>query len=89
MSEDSWDGFECEALELTRAGRTGGVCAVGQLLKGLDEKGVKAIEGALGRPDLTSSAILKAIRKRVELPNISIYALRRHRRQDCACTRDG
>lgn len=84
MSEDAflWDDFERDAIELSGPRRDG--CTAGRLIATFNEDGQAVVNGALDREELATTAILKAIKRRVET-NLSTYTLRRHRRGDCAC----
>jgi hypothetical protein len=77
-----WDDFERDVEESSGPKRPG--CTAGRLIASLSEDGQAVVSDALEREELTTPAILAAIKKRVDT-DVSTYTLRRHRRGDCTC----
>jgi hypothetical protein len=77
-----WDDFERDAEEASGTRRPG--CTAGRLIASLPGEGQDVVNEALEREELTTPAILQAIKKRVDT-DVSTYTLRRHRRGDCTC----
>jgi hypothetical protein len=86
VSEESdrflWDDFERDVEESSGPKRPG--CTAGRLIATFSEEGQALVNEALEREELTTPAILQAIKKRVDT-DVSTYTLRRHRRGDCTC----
>lgn len=77
-----WDGFVSEAK--AGSGFNLGGCGMGRLLNSMPGEAAEQIEAALNRPDITSTAILKTLKTRIDT-DISALTLRRHRNKLCAC----
>lgn len=82
----SWDTFlgDAEAASGTNYQK----CGMATLFESLDGPAVANINAALNRPELTSAAIMAAIKQRVDT-KVSEYTLRRHRKGACSCPRNG
>lgn len=82
----SWDNFldEAEAGSGTHYQR----CGVALLFEKLSGEEAETLEKALKRPELTSSSIMAAIKRRVDT-KVSEYTLRRHRKGICSCSKNG
>lgn len=83
MSE--WKDFTSEVEESSK--KKGSGCTVGIFLRKLDKMSRIQVENALSRPELTTSAISRALRNRGS--ELSDFTVRRHRRGDCSCSQDG
>ena len=81
-----WDDF-LEAAE-GLSGTNYQKCGIALLLEKVDDEARKMIEVAMGRPELTSSAIMAALKQRMSV-KASEYTLRRHRRGLCSCQKNG
>lgn len=77
-----WDGFVSEAREGSSFNPGG--CGMGALLQEMSGEAADQIEAAMNRPDITSTAIHKALKARVDT-NVSAVTLRRHRNNICSC----
>lgn len=81
----SWDDFTTEVE--AASGRKGPGCTIGLYLRSLGNTAREQVEAALGRPELTTSAISRALRDRGL--DASDFTVRRHRRGDCSCPKNG
>lgn len=84
--------FADEAEKENRGGYLGRGCGVGAMLSQLAPKLREEVETVLAdRPDITTTAIRRALLKQVNgtLRVPSAYTFQRHRRQMCRCTEKG
>lgn len=85
---NEWAGFteEVESLSVRHRKRT---CGVTTLLDSLDPEGAEQVRAALKRPDVTSTGLAEALKKRLGDKNVpSSFTLQRHRNQRCCCDAD-
>lgn len=83
--KQKWDDFLGEVEQAST--NKGPGCGVGIYLSSLPSVAANTIHDAMVRPELTTSAIAKAIKNRGG--DVSTYTLRRHRRGECACPKNG
>ena len=82
----SWDKFLDDAE--AASGSHYQKCGVAVFFETLDAKARKSINEAFKRPELTTSAIVAAIKQRTET-KVSEYTFRRHRQGKCSCPKNG
>ena len=78
-----WDDFEKEAK--ADSAYNFSQCGMGDLLDALSPAARKAIEGAMERTDIMSTAILRKIKEKGVITGVSDFTLRRHRQGKCSC----
>jgi hypothetical protein len=82
-----WSDFT-EEVEKGSSGKAPG-CTLGNWLKRAPAKTREVVEAALVRPELTTTVIARAIRSRDDSAQVSDFTVRRHRRGDCSCKKNG
>jgi hypothetical protein len=85
FSVGEWDDFEKEAK--ADSGYNPGGCGMGALLDALGPDARAAVEGAMERDDIMSTAILRGLKERGIETAVSDFTLRRHRQDKCSCSR--
>lgn len=67
----------------------GPTCAVARLLQGVPEADRESVAATINNLSIQASALNRALVNRLGPKAPSAYAIGRHRRQDCSCTRKG
>lgn len=80
-----WDSFTSD-VEAGSSQKNAG-CTVGAYITSLDKLARIQVEAAMGRKELTTSSIARALRARG--CGSSDFTVRRHRRGDCGCLKNG
>lgn len=85
MASGNWKDFTDQVEK--ESSNKGPGCSVGAYLNSLAKTARDAVEAAFARPELTTSAIARAMRDRGA--DLSSFTVRRHRRGDCSCRKNG